>query len=119
MVAGRRLLIICISCVVVAGIATAHVYAQQVFNAFQSAPYVYMALLPLGWFVIGESVGFAALAIIQMIAAIFSFVGVYRFAHRSNRGKLLSAIAGAITYGAFCFVTNWLGLVMVERAFRQ
>jgi len=74
-----------------------------------------MFLLPLGWIFFGSSVGFATLAITQLVVIFLTVVGVYRLVLVRRCGQTFAVLAVAVSYFASCFLTNWLGEVILAR----
>src|SRR5437867_1366162 len=87
---------------------------QHFLNSFLP---ILMAVLPLGW-VFRHSFVSCSLAVLQIATVILTVVWVYRLARRHNRGEILSACAAVASYFVSCFLTNLLGMLILEGRFR-
>ncbi|MEA3212461.1 MAG: hypothetical protein QOE70_5518 [Chthoniobacter sp.] len=78
---------------------------------------ILMAMFPLGCFFCHSFV-LGTLAFLQIAIVLLTVVYVYRSARRHNRGELHAGCAAVAGYFVSCFLTNFLGMLVMEGRFR-
>jgi MFS family permease len=90
---------------------------QQDADAVGWTIFYSMVLLPLGWVFFRSSVGFAMLAIIQIGMVLFAGVFAFRFSRRQKCGRIVATLVSIAVYFLCCFLTNWLGALIITQRF--